>query len=104
MRALELKSYATAIIGKSSEFYYSWMAKIDFLFIDGSHQYADVLGDLCNFGRHVRPGGIVAMHDVNPLCPWPGPYRVWCEMAETLLDGATINGTLGYGFRNNVKC
>jgi predicted O-methyltransferase YrrM len=95
-----IADYVTGLAGYSSHYYNEWDKPLDMLFIDGSHQYDDVIGDLRVFGQHVKPGGIVAMHDITPLAPWPGPYRAWCEMAETLLEGATVTcGTLGYGFK-----
>lgn len=100
MNRLGLAHCVTALVGKSSAYYDHWTLPLDMLFIDGSHQYADALGDLCNFSQHVKPGGIVAMHDVNPLCPWPGPYRAWCEMSNTLLESTWVTcGTLAYGFK-----
>jgi hypothetical protein len=97
-----LLDYVSAMIGTSRSYYDKWTAKIDMLFIDGSHQYQDVLGDLCNFSKHVVPGGIVAMHDVTPLAPWQGPYQVWCKMSGTLLEETHVTcGTLAYGFRRH---
>lgn len=38
----------------------------DVLFIDGGHGYEDAKSDFENYGHLVRPGGIVAFHDINP--------------------------------------
>lgn len=38
--------------------------KIDFLFIDGDHTYEGVRGDFVAYRNLVRPGGIIAFHDV----------------------------------------
>lgn len=37
---------------------------IDFLFIDGDHTYAGVKQDFENYAPLVRPGGVIALHDV----------------------------------------
>jgi predicted O-methyltransferase YrrM len=37
---------------------------LDFLFIDGDHSYAGVKKDFEDFASLVRPGGIVAFHDI----------------------------------------
>lgn len=37
---------------------------IDFLFIDGDHTYNGVKSDFINYGELVRPGGIIAFHDI----------------------------------------
>ncbi|UCH23876.1 MAG: class I SAM-dependent methyltransferase [Deltaproteobacteria bacterium] len=39
---------------------------IDFVFIDGDHTFEGVKTDFLNYGPMVRPGGIVALHDILP--------------------------------------
>ena len=39
---------------------------IDFLFIDGDHTYPGVSTDYTLYAPLVRPGGVIAFHDVNP--------------------------------------
>jgi cephalosporin hydroxylase len=39
--------------------------KLDFLFIDGDHSYEGVKADWDMYREFVRPGGIVAFHDIN---------------------------------------
>lgn len=41
-------------------------APIDFLFIDGGHSFGEVALDWQIYAPMVRPGGVVAIHDVNP--------------------------------------
>ncbi len=38
--------------------------KLDFLFIDGDHSYQGVRADYLNYSRFVRPGGLIAFHDI----------------------------------------
>jgi predicted O-methyltransferase YrrM len=38
--------------------------EIDFLFIDGDHTYEKAKADFINYLYYMRPGGIVAIHDV----------------------------------------
>jgi predicted O-methyltransferase YrrM len=38
---------------------------LDLLFIDGDHSYDGVRADFERYGRLVRPGGLIALHDVN---------------------------------------
>lgn len=40
--------------------------KLDLLFIDGDHSFAGVSTDFELYSRLVRPGGIIAMHDIIP--------------------------------------
>lgn len=37
----------------------------DLLFIDGDHRYAAVSADYANYRGFVRPGGVIAFHDLN---------------------------------------
>jgi len=39
---------------------------VDFLFIDGDHSLAGVTQDFELYGRLVRPGGVIAFHDIVP--------------------------------------
>jgi len=36
------------------------------LFLDGDHSYEGVKADFENYGGKVRPGGVIAMHDLIP--------------------------------------
>jgi hypothetical protein len=37
--------------------------RVDFVYIDASHEYADVADDIANWTPIVHPGGILAGHD-----------------------------------------
>ena len=52
---------------------------LDFLFIDGDHEYEGVKADFELHSRAVRPGGIVAFHDIamKPPCGVP---QLWEEL------------------------
>src|SRR5262245_50050564 len=54
---------------------------VDFLFIDGDHTYAGVAQDFADYVRFVKPGGIVALHDIHPHPRgWGGDVpRFWRE-------------------------
>lgn len=41
-------------------------APLDFLFIDGDHSYAGVKRDWLDYAPLVRPGGLIALHDIHP--------------------------------------
>lgn len=53
----------TFIQGDSNQM--TWNDPIDVLFIDGGHDYPIVKRDMENFIPHVKPGGMVLMHDVE---------------------------------------
>jgi len=51
-------------------------ASINFLFIDGSHEYDDVKADVTAWLPKVVPGGVIAGHDFN----WEGVRRAVDEL------------------------
>jgi cephalosporin hydroxylase len=55
---------------------------VDFVFIDGDHSYEGVKRDWELFSPLVRPGGLVAFHDVNEE-RHPGVVRFWQELEAT---------------------
>lgn len=52
---------------------------VDFLFIDGDHEYEGVRRDFELYEPLVAPGGLIAFHDVNES-HWPGVIRLWNEL------------------------
>jgi hypothetical protein len=46
-------------------------ASIDFVFVDGSHEYIDVKNDILTWLPKIKKGGILAGHDYVPDS-WPG--------------------------------
>jgi methyltransferase family protein len=57
---------------------------IDYLFVDGDHQYDSVKQDFEDWYPHVKVGGIISIHDsaCNRQGPmyWPGPSRLADEL------------------------
>lgn len=51
--------------------------KIGLLFIDASHDYADVRRDFEYWSPFLAPGGLIAFHDMHS---WPGPTRLVSEL------------------------
>lgn len=65
---------------------------IDFAFIDGDHTYEGVKADFLNYGPMVRPGGIIAFHDILPRPDLPSIQinRFWKEVREKYNTGEII--------------
>ena len=59
--------------------------KIDFAFIDGDHTYEGVKADFENYGPLVRPGGLIAFHDILPRPDMPSIQvdKFWAELKQT---------------------
>ena len=53
------------MVGYSTDFADSFSEKIDLLFIDGNHEYEAVLRDYEDWSKYIKPGGIIALHDVD---------------------------------------
>jgi len=101
VRRFELEPWVSPLCGRSSSFYGYWIHPIHFLFIDGSHEYEDVLADYENFYPYVVPGGIIALHDVG-MRPdkdvgFDGPHKVWYELASKQLTNHGRCSTMVYG-------
>ena len=53
---------------------------LDFLFIDGGHDFNTCCQDYQNYGSLVRSGGLIAFHDMGR--EWPDVRRVWESIKE----------------------
>jgi predicted O-methyltransferase YrrM len=58
---------------------------VDFLFIDGDHSYDGVQRDFTAYGPMVRPGGLIAFHDILPREDIPAiqVHQFWQEVKQT---------------------
>lgn len=92
-----LNHLVTTFKGYSHSVLQSWKqdAMFDFVFIDGSHEYEDVLRDFELVYPLVKVGGWIAFHDVEPA--WTGPWRVWRETAINVLADHQYSSTLACG-------
>lgn len=66
-----IKDYSDNAVKKIKE-------KIDFIYIDGNHDYKYVLSDLNNYWPLVKKGGIFAGHDIN----FEGVAKAVCEFVK----------------------
>ena len=56
--------------------------KIDFLFIDGGHEYEDVINDWKNYRKFWDEDGLAAFHDI---IEYPEVYKAWQEICSSEL-------------------
>jgi glycosyltransferase involved in cell wall biosynthesis/predicted O-methyltransferase YrrM len=101
-----ISQYVTPLRGYSHDILNRWYeltaeSNIDFIFIDGSHQYLDVLKDYNLSFPLVKNGGWIAFHDVVHTCP--GPEKVWHNIAKMHLTNHQYSSTLACGQKSIVK-
>ena len=53
---------------------------VDFLFVDGDHTYEGVKRDYEMYGPLVRPGGMIAFHDIHTRSQGAEVYKLWAEL------------------------
>lgn len=58
--------------------------KVDFLFIDGDHTAQGVTADYLDYKEFVRPGGIIAFHDIveNQPLPTNQVFQLWERLKQ----------------------
>lgn len=55
--------------------------KADMVFIDGDHTYQGCRGDIEAWTPRIKPGGVLAIHDYEPVpIAWPGVYQAVNEL------------------------
>lgn len=64
----------TQIVGDSKEIGKNWKIPADLVFIDGDHSFDGCLGDIEAWRDHIKPGGILALHDYDRDV-WPDVAR-----------------------------
>lgn len=77
---------------------------VDFAFIDGDHTEQGVRQDLAMYGHLVRPGGLIAFHDILPRPDHPDiqVYKLWQDLRsrfpsdEYVASGVGVQ-TIGIG-------
>lgn len=75
--------------------------RIDFLFIDGDHNFDAAMKDYELYAPYVRPGGIIALHDINrdpdrvPHHAGVDCRRVFDELKKRHASIEIWNGTAG---------
>lgn len=52
-------------INADSQFMCWYDDPFDFIFIDGGHEYEEACADILNWLPHVKPGGLLAVHDYD---------------------------------------
>lgn len=74
--------------------------KADFLFIDGDHTKDGVTADYVGYREFVKPGGIIAFHDIVETQPYPTNqvYELWKDLRQEFPSEEFISDPLQVGF------
>jgi predicted O-methyltransferase YrrM len=80
IQCVEGDSHSTAVRDKAAEYFHGEL--VDFLFIDGDHSYQGVKADFEMYSPMVRPGGVIAFHDINPDFAMTRGQRVNADSGE----------------------
>lgn len=81
-----LSARVSPVPGFSNEVVKTWSEPIDFLFIDANHDHDAVRRDFLDWSPFVKPGGVIALHDVWLAPPpeggtfWAGPGDIVREL------------------------
>lgn len=80
-----LEGTVVAVVGDSPAVAAAWATPLAFVFIDGGHGTEPAHRDYEGWSPHVRPGGLLAIHDVFPDPADGGrpPYEIYCRALES---------------------
>jgi predicted O-methyltransferase YrrM len=98
MRAADLENHVVPMVAPSTVASRQWATPLGMVFIDGGHSWEAALNDYRSWVAHIRPGGILAIHDIfpNPAEGGQAPYDIWkLAKASGLFDELPMVKTLG---------
>jgi predicted O-methyltransferase YrrM len=76
-----VEEQVVAVVGRSTAVAALWTTPVGLVFIDGGHTEAAALGDLRGWTPHLKPGGVLVIHDVfpDPADGGQAPYHAYRE-------------------------
>jgi predicted O-methyltransferase YrrM len=98
MRAAELDDTVVPIVSSSAVASRHWATPLAMVFIDGGHSEEAAQTDYRCWSTFIKPGGILAIHDIfpNPAEGGQAPYNIWkLAQASGLFEVLPTVNTLG---------
>lgn len=98
MRAAGLEDTVVPIVASSALASKGWNTPLGMVFIDGGHSEGAAQTDYRSWVSHIKPGGILAIHDIfpNPADGGQAPYNIWkLAKASGLFEELPMVNTLG---------
>ena len=81
------------VLGDSARVGIMWEHKgLDFVFVDADHSYEGAFCDIDVWLKNIRPGGVIAVHDVSDS--FPGVQQAVSELLEGKYEHLGQHGTL----------
>ncbi len=92
----DLEQTVIAIVGDSPTVASAWQTPLAMLFIDGGHSYESAHLDYDSWVPHLKPGGILAIHDVfeDPADGGQAPYELFQRALTAGFTPSTPTGSL----------
>jgi len=91
-----LDEVVSVLVGTTQQVAGWWTSQLALLFLDGNHTEQVAQHDYAAFASHVRPGGVLAVHDVFPD-PADGGQPPWHVVQRAVRDGfdqVSVTGSL----------
>ncbi len=98
MRNANLDDTVVPIVSSSAIASRDWATPLGMLFIDGGHSEEAAQTDFRSWSTFIKPGGILAIHDIfpNPADGGQAPYNIWkLAKASGLFEELPTVNTLG---------
>lgn len=98
MRKANLDDTVVPIVSSSAVASRHWATPLGMVFIDGGHSEEAAQTDYRSWSSFIKPGGILAIHDIfpNPEDGGQAPYNIWkLAKASGLFEELVTVNTLG---------
>jgi predicted O-methyltransferase YrrM len=96
LEAAGVEDVVTAVVGRSEVVGRWWATPLAMLFLDGGHTEIQAQADYGVWSPHVKPGGLLVVHDVfpDPADGGQAPYRVVLRALEEGFVEESVTGSL----------
>lgn len=98
MRKADLENTVVPVVSSSGIAARDWATPLGMVFIDGGHSEEAAQTDYRSWAGFIKPGGILAIHDIfpNPEDGGQAPYNIWkLAKASGLFEELPMVNTLG---------
>jgi predicted O-methyltransferase YrrM len=96
IRDAGLEEEVVAVVGRSTTVSAHWRTPLALLFVDGGHTDEHAGNDYVGWGRWVRRGGTLVVHDVfpDPADGGQAPYRIYLRAVAAGFEETGVLGSM----------